>query len=121
MRFIGGFIFGIFSNAVAILAAAYFVQGFIFEGSFVDLIIVAGIFTIINALLRPILKLLLGPLILLTFGLLIIVINAVILYLLDIFSQQLIIEGYIPLLLATLIIAIVNFLINFSARFFYKK
>lgn len=121
MRFIGGLIFRVFSNAVALLAAAYFVQGFIFSGNFVDLLVAAAIFTVANTLLQPILKLLLGPLILLTFGLFIIIINAVILYVLDIFTEPLIIEGYLPLLLATLIIGIVNILINFSAKFFYRK
>lgn len=121
MRLIGSFIFHVFSNAVAILAAAYFVVGFIFNGDFVDLVIVAGILTIVNIFLRPILKLLLGPLIVLTFGLFTIIINAVILYLLDIFTEPLIIEGYIPLLWATLITAVVNFLINISAKFLYRK
>lgn len=121
MRLIGGLIFGVFSNAIAILAATYFVSGFIFKGGFVELLIVAAIFTIINALLRPILKLLLGPLIVLTFGLFIIIINAILLYVLDILAEPLIIQGYIPLLWATLIIGIVNVLISFSAKFFYKK
>lgn len=121
MKLIGGFIFHVFSNTIAILAAAYFVTGFIFKGNFIDLMIVAGILTIINIFIRPILKLILGPLIVLTFGLFTIVINAVILYLLDIFSKPLIIEGYLPLLWATLITAAVNFLINLSAKFLYRK
>jgi len=121
MRSLGSLIFHIFSNAVAILAAAYFIQDFSFTGDFVALIVAAAILTVINLVLRPILKLLFGPLILLTFGLFTIVINAVTLYLLDILSDPLIIEGYIPLLLATILFSVVNAVINISAKSTHRR
>jgi putative membrane protein len=120
MKLIGGLIFIVFSNAIALLAAAEFILGFTFTGGFIDLVIAAGVLTLANTLLRPILKLFFGPLIVLTFGFFAIAINAVILYILDILIDPLIIDGYIPLLWATLIIALVNFLINLSAKFLYK-
>ncbi len=116
MKFIRSIIFHIFSNAIAILAAAYFISGFSFSGDFIALSIAAAILTGINLILRPILRLLLGPLIILTFGLFTIIINAVTLYLLDILSDPLIIEGYISLLIATILFSIINAIVNFSAR-----
>ncbi len=121
MKTIGGFIFHVFANIVAFLAASYFVVGFKFTGSFLELLITALIFTAINTFIRPIIKLFLGPFIVLTLGLLIIVINAAMLYILDIWSQPLTIEGFKPLFLATLIIGAVNLIVNLGAKTFYKK
>jgi putative membrane protein len=120
-KLIGGIIFSIFSNLVALYIAAEFIKGFNFTDNFIDLIIAAGLLTLANYLIKPFLKLFLGPLIILTFGIFTIAINAIILIILDILINPLIIEGYIPLLLATLIISIVNFTINLSAKFLYNK
>lgn len=120
-RLISGLIFRIFSNAVAIIAANQLVEGFIFEGDLLALIITAIILTLINIFIKPIIKLFLSPFIVLTLGLFIIVINAFTLYILDIFSQPLTIEGLIPLLWSTLIIGVINFLINSSAKSLYRK
>jgi len=120
-KLIGGIIFSIFSNLVALYIAAEFIKGFNFTGNFIDLIIAAGLLTLANYLIKPFLKLFLGPLIALTFGIFTIAINAIILIILDILINPIIIEGYIPLLLATLIISIVNFTINLSAKFLYNK
>ncbi len=116
MGFLGNIILHVFSNAIAILAAVYFITGFSFTGDFIALLIAAAILTFINLILRPILKLILGPFIVLTLGLFLIVLNAITLYLLDILSNPLTIDGYSPLLLATLLFSIVNGLIGFSAR-----
>lgn len=116
MRLLGRLIFSVFSNVIAIFAADYLVAGFVFVGTFIDLIAVALILTAINVLVRPILKLFLGPLIILTLGLFIIVINALTLYLLDIVSASLTIQGYLPLLIATLIVGVINAAIHLSAK-----
>lgn len=121
MKLLGNLIFHIFSNIIAILAAAHFIKGFVFTGDFIALIITATILTAINLILRPILKLLLGPLIILTFGLFIIVLNIATLYLLDILSEPLIIQEPISLLLATLLFSVVNGIITFSAKTTYRK
>lgn len=120
MRLLGRLVFSVFSNAVAILAASYFVEGFLLTGSVMDLIVLGVILTFINTFIRPFLKLLLGPLILLTLGLFVIVINALALYILDTVSTALTIQGYFPLLIATLIIGIVNTAIHFSAKLAHK-
>ena len=121
MKLLGGFIFQIFSNAMAILAANYFISGFKFSGDFIELIVTATILTAINVFIRPLLKLILGPIIVLTLGLFLIVINAISLYLLDLWSREIIIQGFSNLLFATLIVSLVNFLITLGARSEYKK
>lgn len=116
MRFIRNIIFQIVSNVIAILIAARFIDGFAFSGDFIALITTAAILTAINSILRPVLKLLFGPLIVLTFGLFALLINAATLYLLDILSEPLIIQGYLPLLIATFLFGVVNAVISFSAK-----
>lgn len=120
MRFISRFIFQIFSNGVAILVTNYAIPGF-FSGGIKELAIAALILSVINAFLKPILKLLSGPLILLTFGLFTFVINAASIYILDILSKAITIQGLKELIIATLIIGFVNFLVSSSAKLGYKK
>lgn len=121
MKLIGGLIFRTLLNTVAILAASYFIEGFSFSGNFIELITTAFIFALIYVLVRPLLKLFLGPFIVLTFGLFIIVINAFLLYVLDIWSAPLTIDGYMPLLLATLLISVVSLVASVGAKMRFRN
>ena len=121
MKLFGRLVFSIFSNALAIMAASYVITDFVFDGDFIDLLIAAGILMVINTFARPVMKLVFGPIIVLTLGLFILVINALVIFLFDFFSPSITINGLLPLFLATLIIGAVNFLINFSAKFIFKK
>ena len=56
-----------------------------------------------------------------TFGLFVIIVNAMTLYILDIVSQPLTIQGYLPLIYASLIIGIINFVIGASGKLAYKQ
>ena len=66
-------------TALALFAAISFVPGLHFDGGTLRLLLVAVVFGIVNALLKPILSLLTCPLILLTFGLFVLVVNGVLL------------------------------------------
>lgn len=63
-------------NAAAIWVAAALISNFDFDGDWVDLAIVAAIFGLVNAFIRPIAKLLTLPINLVTLGLFTFVINA---------------------------------------------
>ena len=121
MKFLAKLIFQIFSNTVGIFAAAQLIPGFLFSGSFKDLIIAAAVLGLINILVRPVLKLPLGPFIILTLGLFIIVINAGILMLLDFLIPSLTIGWYLPLLYSSLLIGIINFLVTASGKTLFKE
>lgn len=121
MRLISRIIFSIFSNALAILGADYLLEGFIFGGNFAELLMAAAILAFINIFVRPVVKLVFGPFIVLTLGLFIIVVNALTIYFLDLFSESVIINGLLPLLFATFIIGIVNFVINLSAKSLFRQ
>lgn len=127
MRFIGRLIFHVFLNAIAIIVAANIVVGFIFNGDTYALVVAAAVLTAVNTFIRPVIKLMLGPLIILTFGIFTIIINAVSLFLVPYllnflgFGTPLVIQGYLPLILATLIISAVNIIVGFLAKLSYKS
>lgn len=126
MKLIGRFIFHVFSNGIAILIAANLVVGFVFNGDLYGLAIAAVVLSIINTFIRPIVKMVLGPILVLTFGLFIIVINAISIFLVPYllnalgFGSPIVIQGYLPLLFATLIISAVNLIVGFAAKMGYK-
>lgn len=77
-----------------------------------NLLIAAGVLTIINILIKPVLKLILSPVILLTLGLGIILVNAITIYILDYLMTSVTIAWPLPLLYATLLISAINFIIR---------
>lgn len=121
MKFIGKIIIQVTSNVVALYAAVNFIDGVGFSGGFGDLLIASVILAAINVFIRPVLKLVFGPIIVLTLGLFVLVINALSIYILDIISNPLTIQGYMPLFLASLLIGIVNFIITASGKAVYKE
>ncbi len=121
MKFIARLIFSFFSNLVALGAAVYFVPGFSIAPDLINFLGVAGIFTLINVFIKPVLKLVLTPIIIITFGLGIIFVNMLTLYFLDFLSVNITIGGPSALLYSSLIIGLINVLINFSAKRLYKE
>ena len=107
-------IFTIVGNALALLAAAYFVSGFTISNvgniqAFGGLILV---FTAVNLILKPLIRFFLCLLIILTLGLFNLVITAGLLYIIDIYSQNLTITGLSALFASTIIITIVNVIVH---------
>jgi len=99
-------------NAVALYVAVLIVPGINFGGEWTDLLWVALIFGLLNALLRPLLKLLTCPLILLTLGLFSILINAGMLMLTSSVGQSFgldfSVDGFWPAILGSLVISLVS-------------
>ena len=120
MKFLSRVIFLLFSNLLAFIVAKTYIAGFIVTGELKQLLIVVAIFTAINVFIRPVLKLVFGPIIILTFGVGLLIINALMLYLLDYFSENVTIQGLEPLAYATLIISAVNVIVSMAARKTYS-
>jgi putative membrane protein len=109
------------ANAVALAIAAWLVGGITLEGAtrskqIVTLLIVAAIFGIVNAIVKPVVKLVSLPLLILTLGLLTFVINAAMLALTSWITGKLDVQfhvdGFWSALFGALIISIVGMLIN---------
>ncbi len=109
---------GLVSNLAALLAAEYLITGFSVTNDWAGLAIVVGLFTLANSFVLPILRFMLKPLIWLTLGLLNFALNGVLIYVVDIVSDGITIDGLIPLLLATVVMGAVNATIAYGAKAF---
>jgi putative membrane protein len=114
-------IFFFLVNLIGLIVASYLIEGFSITSNFENLLILTGIFTAINILIKPIIKFIFTPFIVLTLGLFSLVINATILKLLDIWSENVNILGIQALIYATLIITVVNLILTFVAKSSFKK
>ena len=99
-------------NAAALWVAAQIVRGISLDGGVVAILIVALIFGIVNAIVRPILAIFTLPAIILTLGLFIFIINALMLMLTDALSNTLSVDGFGSALLGSLIITVVSWVLS---------
>lgn len=100
-------------NAIALWLAVLVVPGLTFtDPDPVRVLIVAAVFGLVNAVLRPILAVLSCPLVVLTLGLFILVINALMLMATGWLSRELglgfEVDGFIPALLGGILIGLVS-------------
>ena len=110
-------------NAVALAVAAWLLPGIQFgpgDNNFVALIVVALIFGLLNAILKPILALLTCPLYILTLGLFTFVMNALILLLTSWIAERIgfdfSVDGFVTALIGAIIISIVSIFANMIFR-----
>jgi putative membrane protein len=107
-------------NAVALYVAIWVVPGIVLSGAWTDIIWLALIFGLLNALVRPVLKFLTCPLIILTLGLFTIVINTGMLLLTSRIGQTfgigLTVENFWSALLGSLVISLVSVVISLIFR-----
>lgn len=103
-----GIIIGLLSNILALYLAQIWVAGFAVANGWQAYLVAGLVLTILNWVVKPILKIITGPLIFISLGLFLIVINAIIVWLTAQLTGYIIIDGHVPLLWATLIIAGVN-------------
>jgi len=112
-----GILLRILINALALGTAVYFIDGIRYD-SIGDLLLVAIIFGVLNAFVKPILKFLTCPLQILTLGLFTLVLNALLLWLtawvangfLDIGFY---VDGFIPAFFGALIVSVVSIVADF--------
>jgi putative membrane protein len=122
------FLLSLVINAVALLITAWVIPGIHLGAAgphpttndWVTLLIVALIFGLVNAVIRPILILLSLPLEIITLGLFIFVINALMLLLTSWIAQALglgfRVDKFLAALLGALIISVVSFVLSRAAR-----
>ena len=108
-------------NAIALAAASWLVSGITLQGAttgkrVLTLLIVAAIFGVVNAIVKPVVKVLSFPLLILTLGLLTFVINAVMLWLTSWITGKLDVQfhvdGFWSALFGALIISVVGMILN---------
>ncbi len=107
-------------NAAGLYAAVWIVPGIRLFGEWTDILWLALIFGLLNALVRPLLKLLTCPLIILTLGLFTIVINTFLLILTSSIGQAFgigfTVDGFWQALLGSLVISLVSVALSLFLR-----
>jgi putative membrane protein len=115
------FLLRLLANAAALGVATWLLSGITLSGEdttdkVVTILIVALIFGIINAIIRPIFRLVTLPIILLTLGIFLLVINALLLmftsWLAGQFGLGWHVDGFWTALWGSIIISIVSFILN---------
>lgn len=100
--------------AVALWVAVALVGGLEFDGSLVALAVIAAVFAVVNALVKPVVKILSLPLVILTLGLFLLVVNALMLWLTIAISGALNLgltsTGFGATFLGALVVAIVTWI-----------
>lgn len=114
-----GFVIRLVFTAIALWVAVHFVPGIEHTGPTLDLLWVALIFGLVNALVRPLLLTLSCPLVLLTLGLFVFVLNALMLWLTgalaEAFGLAFHVDGFIPALIGGLVVGVVSAVLNLVA------
>ena len=105
---------------VALWVATQVVPGVNYSGSIGPFLVVALIFGLINATLRPLTKLLTCPLILLTLGLFALIVNGLMLWLTSAIATSLGIgfqvDGFWPAFWGALVVSLVSALLSMTVR-----
>lgn len=102
----------LFANALALWAAAEFFDGVHLAGGFTDVLWVALVFGLVNAVLKPILLFFSLPLLFVSLGLFTLVINAALLLLTDQLTEGFAVEGFGTAFLAALFISLVSMVLS---------
>lgn len=104
------FVLRLFVNAVALSVAAWLVEGVSLDGDFASVLIVALVFGVVNALLKPVLMILSLPFLLVTLGLFTLVINAALLMVTARLMDGLAVSGFGAAFVGSLVVSIVSLL-----------
>lgn len=103
-------------TACSLWVAIRFVPGLSWSGTPLELVAVAVVFGLVNALVRPLLALLTCPLVLLTLGLFLFVLNALMLWLTAQLSLELGLDfrvgGFVPAMLGSIVVSLTSAALN---------
>ena len=116
----GSFLTRTIATGLGLLVAISIVPGLKFTGSAGQFIVLAVVFGVVNAVIRPILKFLSCPLVLLTLGLFVLIINALMLLITQSLAQTLgiafVVDGFGAALIGAIVVSIVSVIANSVIR-----
>ena len=108
-------------NAFALTGAAYFVDGIDLTGGYLEVLFVAFVFGLVNALVKPIVFFLSLPFLFFTLGLFYLVINGAMLLLTAELVDNFAVEGIWPAVVGSLVISIISMLLSVLLKDEKKK
>ncbi len=99
-------------NAVSLWAAATLIDGITLSSDVVSVLVVAAVFGLVNAFLKPIAQVLSFPLIILTLGLFTLVVNAVMLQITDALTSGINVDGFWTAIWGGVVISLVSWALS---------
>lgn len=99
-------------NAAALWAASQLFDGITLSTEWTSILIVAVIFGLVNAIIKPVTKLLTFPITIVTLGLFTLVINALMLQLTDALTDRLNVDGFWTAVFGGLVISLVSWALS---------
>jgi putative membrane protein len=106
------FLIRLFVNAFAIWLAAQLIEGIELTGNLWQALLVALIFGLVNALIKPILEFFSAPLIVFTLGIFTLILNALLLLLTSWLTDALTISGFWAALLGAVVISVISWVLG---------
>lgn len=106
------FLIRLFVNALALAVAAWMLSGIEMSGGFFQVLLVALVFGLLNALLKPILLFFSLPLLVLTLGLFALVVNAVMLLITSALLDDFQVSGFWTAVLGSIVISVVTMVLG---------
>ncbi len=107
-----GFLIKVLVNAAALWVAAQIIGGIDLTGDVWQILLIALVFGLVNAVLKPLFKLLSLPFLIITLGLFAIVINMVLLAITARLMENLTVDGVLAAFLGSLVISIVSAILH---------
>ena len=108
MKFLFKFAVKVVLNVAILYVLNAYLSGFVVRGDYTSFLIGAAVLAFMSTIVRPVVRLLTAPIVWLTLGLFNLVINVGLLWVADQVLPQLSINGFVTLLIASIIIALVN-------------
>lgn len=116
-------IVSLFVNTLALIVTAYLVPGFnlsieqsVTTDHLFSALLAAIVLGLINTFIKPLLLLLTFPITMITLGLFIFIINAVTLFITSLIVKDLSIEGWLPAILAAVVLSLVSTFLSHLAK-----
>lgn len=108
-------------NAFALTGAAYFVDGIDLRGGYLDVLLVAFVFGLVNALVKPIVFFFSLPFLFFTLGFFYLVINGAMLLLTAELADNFAVRGIWPAVVGSVVISIISMLLSILLKDEMKK
>jgi putative membrane protein len=115
-----GFLTRLLVNAAALWVATHVVPGVSYSGDWLSFLLVAVVFGVVNAFIRPVAKILTFPLIIVTLGIFALVVNGLMLWLTSSLSTALglglHVSGFWAAFWGALVVSIVSTILSMAVR-----
>jgi putative membrane protein len=106
------FLIRLFVNALALTLAARLFDGIDMSGDFTDVLLVALVFGLLNAILKPLLLFLSLPILIVTLGFFALVVNAVLLLVMSRLLESFEVSGFWTALFGSIVISVVTMVLG---------